>query len=109
MSIQWCDVGGHLLEPELWWTSTYKAEDGMTLKVRSTGKRWDMLFAKEFDLLGNGFRRKRPRTLKKDGKLVAGWHISCARSVSLRTKCDRIVQSRLQHCFDWDCVFCPWS
>ena len=45
-------------KPEsLWWRSTYKAEDGMTLKVGSRGENWEMPFVEVFDLLEYRFRR----------------------------------------------------
>ena len=48
------------MEPKidsLWWTSTIKDEDKLTLKVKCKGKSWGLLLVEVFDLLGYRFRR----------------------------------------------------
>ena len=53
------DINQELLdldtEPEsesMWWTSTYEAEDGLTLAVGGRGKSREMPVVEVFDLLG---------------------------------------------------------
>ena len=42
-------------KPEsLWWTSSYKEEDKLTLKVGGGGKDWDLPYREVFDVLGYG-------------------------------------------------------
>ena len=41
----------------LWWTSTYKAEDKVTLKVKNGGLTWDLPFKEVFGVLGCRFHR----------------------------------------------------
>ena len=45
-------------KPEsMWWTSTYTAEDGLTLKAGSGGKGREIPFGEVLDVLGYRFRR----------------------------------------------------
>ena len=81
------------------WTSTYKAEDGVTLEVGSRGKSWEMPCVEGFDLLLYRFRRNgkgihgTERTLKKG--MGGGWwrdaRIYRAQSVSMKAKCESVV------------------
>ena len=46
------------LEPEaLWWTSTYKDEEKITLRVRSRTRAWELPFREVFEVLGYRYLR----------------------------------------------------
>ena len=98
-----------------WWTSTYMAEDGVTLKVGSMGESWEMPFVAEFDLLEYRFRRNGKGIQGTERMLKTGmgswWRnalIYRAKGLSLKTKCERVVShvvsTALNGRVNW-----PWS
>ena len=86
-------------KPEsLWWTSSYEEEGQITLKVTGRGKEWDLPFMEVFDVLGYRFQRDGKGTQGVEKTLRKGmgcwWrdaYIYRSKSVSLKTKCQRVV------------------
>ena len=65
------DLGVEPKPETLWWTSTHKAEDGVTWKVGSRGISWEMP-------AWEGHSGDRENAEERDGKLVEGCaHLSC--------------------------------
>ena len=80
------------------WTSTNEEEDKLTLKVGGRGKDWDLPFREVFDVLGYRFQRDGTGTQRFEKTLRKGmgswWRdakIYPSKSVSLKTKCQRVI------------------
>ena len=86
-------------QPEsLWWTSSYEEEDQLTLKVGRGGKDWDLPFQGGLRGIGCRFQRDGRGTQgveKTLRKKMGSWRrdadIYSSKSVSLRTKCQRVI------------------
>ena len=86
-------------KPEsLWWTSSYEEQDKLTLKVGGGGKDWDLPFREVFEVLGYHFQRDGKGTQGVEKTLRKGmgswWrdaYICRSKSVSLTTKCQRVI------------------
>ena len=86
-------------KPEsLWWTSSYEEEDKLTFQVGGGGKDWELPFREVFEVLGYRFQRDGKgtqgveKTLRKGmGSWWCDAYIYRSKSVSLTTKCQRVI------------------